>query len=163
MDGLLLPILIASTVAMLVWGMCRLFVGTATVQRRRLHERLSTEVRADSQLSAPGLRLTQHLEVRGVPAFLARSGLIQALHRRLVQAYPDQTLGRFLFKSAAFGITLFVAVFFVSAMPLAAIGAGAAGAYLPFFLLGSKRARRQKQIALQIPEALDFLSRVLRA
>ena len=41
--------------------------------------------------------------------------------------------------------------------------AAAVGAYLPFFTVSSKRAKRQKKLASQIPDALDFLSRILRA
>jgi tight adherence protein B len=46
---------------------------------------------------------------------------------------------------------------------LIAIVAGALGGYFPFLMLGQKRGRRQRAIAMQLPEALDFLSRVLQA
>jgi tight adherence protein B len=37
------------------------------------------------------------------------------------------------------------------------------GAYLPMVVLTSRRNARQRTLALQLPEALDFLSRILRA
>jgi tight adherence protein B len=43
------------------------------------------------------------------------------------------------------------------------VAAAAAGGYLPFMLLNVRANKRQRLIALQLPEALDFLTRVLRA
>jgi tight adherence protein B len=40
---------------------------------------------------------------------------------------------------------------------------GIFGLLLPFFILNSKRSRRQRMIADQLPETLDFLSRILKA
>jgi tight adherence protein B len=40
---------------------------------------------------------------------------------------------------------------------------GLIGGYLPFFAVISKRNKRQKEIANQIPDSLDFLSRILRS
>jgi len=39
----------------------------------------------------------------------------------------------------------------------------ACGAYSPIIFLNGKRARRQKHLNQQLPEALDFLARILRA
>jgi tight adherence protein B len=39
----------------------------------------------------------------------------------------------------------------------------ALGAYLPFMMVLKKKNKRQRQLALQLPEALEFLQRVLRA
>jgi tight adherence protein B len=44
-----------------------------------------------------------------------------------------------------------------------AMVSAALGAYFPFLMLGQTRARRQRQLAMQLPEALDFLARVLQA
>jgi tight adherence protein B len=41
--------------------------------------------------------------------------------------------------------------------------AGVVGAYMPVLMLNSKRNRRQRALADELPESLDFLSRVLRA
>jgi tight adherence protein B len=47
--------------------------------------------------------------------------------------------------------------------PLIAVVLGLVGLYLPFFQLNRKRNKRQRMIAEQLPEALDFLARVLKA
>ena len=44
-----------------------------------------------------------------------------------------------------------------------AVALGAVGAYVPIFLVSSKRAKRKHQFNQLLPEALDFLSRVLRS
>lgn len=44
-----------------------------------------------------------------------------------------------------------------------ALGVGLAATYLPLAVLNARRNRRQRQLSMQLPEALDFLSRVLRA
>jgi len=41
--------------------------------------------------------------------------------------------------------------------------AGAIAGYVPLFVVNSRRSKRQKLLADQLPEALDFLSRILRA
>ena len=47
--------------------------------------------------------------------------------------------------------------------PAPAAAASAGAGYLPFFLLSNKRSRRAKALNDQLPEALDFLSRALKA
>jgi tight adherence protein B len=165
MDGMLLPILVAMTVAMFVWGVVGAITGSGRGQRRKLQERLSGEgTRTDPFGTGNGGRsILLQLEVTGVPDFLAQRPFIQALNRRLLQAYPDRSLGKFLRTCAicmfAFGgfTTLITASFPVG------IAAGLVAGYVPFMLLTMKANARQRQIALQLPEALDFLTRVLRA
>src|SRR5206468_5900416 len=47
--------------------------------------------------------------------------------------------------------------------PLVSLVAASLGLYLPFFFLARKRSKRQRMMAEQLPEALDFLSCVLKA
>jgi tight adherence protein B len=161
MDGLLLPILVAATVATAAWGVVALVTGAGGGQRRKLKKRLSVEGRDEFTTAARSIVL--ELKVTGLPPFLARRPFVQRLNRRLLQAYPDRSLGKFL------GITigLSVGIGAISLLVTASFllgGVGAvAGAYLPFLLLNMKAANRQRLIALQIPEALDFLTRVLKA
>jgi tight adherence protein B len=166
MDGLLLPIVVAATVATLAWAAVALVGGAGRGQRRKLKKRLSVEGRdelAPGGGGGAGRSILVQLEVRGVPALLARRPFVQALNRRLLQAYPDRTLGRFLWTCAGFavgfgGVTLaFTASFVVATLTFLA------GGYLPVLLLNRRANARQRQIALQIPEALDFLTRVLKA
>jgi tight adherence protein B len=63
--------------------------------------------------------------------------------------------------AAAAGIGLLTALF--APHPLAAVAAAAVGAFLPFGWLKHKRSARLKRFEEQFPEALDVLSRAIRA
>ena len=168
MDGLLLPILVAATVATSAWGIIAVVAGMQGGDRRKLKKRLTLDGRDDGGNAGPAGAAGQRsilvrLEVRGVPKFLADRAFIQSLNRRLLQAYPDRSLGKFLTRAAIFsvvfgGITLLVTASFTVGFALAV-----AGGYLPFLLLNLNANARQRKIALQLPDALDFLTRVLKA
>ena len=171
MHGMLLPLIVATAVASFVWGIASIVTGSGRGERRRLQERLGEgngqgSGRGRGGGGPPelaGKSITIKLDVEGLPAFLAERPFIQALNRRMLQAYPERSLGRFLMTAAVYaavfgGITLVVtASFLVGGL------AGLAGAYFPFMLLSMKANKRQRQIAMQLPEALDFLTRILRA
>jgi tight adherence protein B len=164
MAGELAPILIAASVALFVWSLSAMATGPGRGQRKKLQERLSGEGRTDSLGGgAAGKSIIVQLEVKGVPAFLAKRPFIQTLNRRLLQAYPERTLGMFLGRAVALAVVFGGMTTLVTATPAVGLLACLAGGYLPFLLLGMKAASRQRQIALQLPEALDFLTRVLRA
>ena len=164
MDGMLLPILVAAAVATFVWAVVAAVTGSGRGTRRKLAQRLSVEGRQDGSAGALGNRsILVQLEITGLPEFLVRRPFIQRLNRHLIQAYPERTLPRFLGTAAVAalacgGVTLLV----TTSVPVG-LAVGAAAGYVPFFLLGAKRAKRQRQIAIQLPEALDFLTRILRA
>jgi tight adherence protein B len=69
------------------------------------------------------------------------------------------------FMCIAFGSAIAMFVLLMAATDNLVIGAVAfvLGAYFPFLALIQKRGRRQQTLAMQLPEALDFLSRVLKA
>jgi tight adherence protein B len=161
----LLPILIATSAALFCWGLFRVFAGGEGRQRRRLAQRLSNEGRPGVTLASTEVRPTLiRAEVPGVPPALAGTPLIQALNRRLAQAYPTVSVMRFLAIAggAAAGGFLLGFLFSIGSLGIGLLVGGVFG-IAPFVLLGRRRAKRQKQIANQLPEALDFLSRVLKA
>ncbi len=162
MEALILPSLIAATVGSFVWGIIHALTGGEGIRRRKLAQRLSNETRAE-QVSAVARSITIQTEVTGLPEFVAQQAFIQRLHRRLIQAFPDTSLGRFLSLAGGIAVTVFLLVALISAALLPGLVAGVVAGYIPFFVVNTKRSRRQRRISLQIPEALDFLSRVLRA
>ena len=165
MDGLLLPILVAAAVATFVWGVVAAFTSSGRGVRRKLQQRLSVEGKQDA--AAAGMlgnrSILVQLEITGLPDFLARRPFIQRLNRRLVQAYPDRTLAKFLMTAGVIALAVGGLTLLVTTSTLVGLAAGAAAGYVPFMLLNAKRIKRQRQIALQLPDALDFLTRILRA
>jgi tight adherence protein B len=159
---LLLPAIVALTVALLIWGVITVMSDPATREKRRLSQRLSNETRNDpSDPVAKSIR--RQLDVVGLPPAIAGHPLVQALNRRLIQAYPNASIVKFLLIAAGTGIVGCGIFLVVTGSMLMSLAGFALGAYVPFFVLNSKRAKRQRQMAEQLPEALDFLSRVLKA
>src|SRR4051794_22576907 len=98
MDGLLVPIIVAGTVITFVWGLVSVVNAGQRGDKRKLAERLSGEGRTSesaiaASVSGQGKSIVVELEVKGVPASLAKRPFIQKLNRRVLQAYPERTLG----------------------------------------------------------------------
>jgi tight adherence protein B len=163
MDMTLLAVLLAAvSVALGVWGVGN-FVGDAVSgERKKLQARLAGE----GQLLVSGQTFTalrREVKLEGLSSLLIRVPGMVWLHRSLEQTWPGMTLNKFILIAAAAGATAFI---FVMAMFLSlflALPAAAAAFALPFFILSSRRAKRERMMADGLPEAMDFLSRVLRA
>ncbi|HEX8524761.1 MAG TPA: type II secretion system F family protein [Tepidisphaeraceae bacterium] len=163
MESLLLPILIATVVALFVWGLVRAFSGGGN-GKKKLQERLTSEGGSSGgEKSSLPLSITLQMEAGGLSALLIKISPLQGLYRKLVQAWPEMTLALFLEIAAGVSLMAFLITLFFVGLFTVALAAGAAGFTLPFFMLGNRRAKRQKMIQEQIPESLDFLSRVLKA
>ena len=162
MDSLLLPILIASVVALFVWGLTRVFAG-GKGEKKKLQQRLVADPGGEGNRAALPLSITLQIEAGGLSAILIKIPLLQALYRRLVQAWPEMTLALFLTIAGSMCVTFGAITYLFVGVATVALAASVIGGYIPFFLLGSKRSRRQQLITTQIPESLDYLSRVLKA
>jgi tight adherence protein B len=80
-----------------------------------------------------------------------------------VQAFPETSLAKFLsIATAMCGFTFLIVTGVTGSFTVGTV-AGAIGGYVPFLALGQRRSKRQRMLADQLPEALDFLSRILRA
>src|SRR5688572_2329214 len=129
MDGILVPILVAASVGTFAWGLVAALTGAGRGERKRLQERLSGDGRLDFQghtggLGANGRSITIQLAVVGLPAFLAKRPFIQALNRRLLQAYPQRTLGKFLGTATGIAVGVGGLTLLVTANPIVGLLAG---------------------------------------
>jgi len=156
------PILVALSVAMLAWGVIALCMNAFKGEKKKLSERLAG---TSGSVGAPtaATSIVMQSETEGMPAFLAGSKVVRAVHRHLVHAYPEASLLKFLGISAALCVTGGLIFFAWFDSPWVALAAMAGGAYLPFMLVLRKKNKRQRELALQLPEALEFLQRILRA
>jgi tight adherence protein B len=161
MDSLL-PILVAGAVMMLALGVWRMASSLLDGEKRKLAERLSTENRFDP-VAASARAIKIQLDSASLPSLLQRSAFFNELNRHIAQTLPGMSLVQFL--SISFGLACFagLVMLLVSTSAVAGALAGAMAGYLPFFLLNTKRSRRSKALNDQLPEALDFLSRALKA
>jgi tight adherence protein B len=161
MDGMMLPFLIAACVGLVAWWVMSLFGGG---EKRRLSARLSGEGTETASSAQQGGSVVLTSTSENIPEFLRERPWAQRLQARLSQAYPDASLRNFL--SLALGCAaggFLIAVLVSGGKLLIGLGVGAAIGYLPFFFMTLRRRKRQQIINMQLPEALDFLSRVMRA
>jgi len=99
----------------------------------------------------------------GLPPALARFAIMRGLHRQLVHAYPDTSVVKFLGVSAGLALgALLVATLLWDSLILGLV-CGGLGAVAPYMAVSRRKNRRQRQLTEQLPEALDFLQRILRA
>ncbi len=116
-----------------------------------------------SRAEGAHLSIVQEKEVVGFSAILIRISIIKSVQRQLLQAYPDMSVAKFLGFVAGLAVFGFVLVTLLSGSFIVGLVTGGLGAAFPFMMVTNKRNRRQKLLSEQIPEALDFLSRILKA
>ena len=158
----LFPLLVAAAVMTFVMGVWQVVAALTNKEKKKLTERLSNDNRLDPE-AASARAIKIQLDSGNLPTLLSRSRFFNELNRHLAQTLPGVTLVKFLAISgglAAFG-ALVMLLLTASLIPAAA--AGAIAGYLPFLLLNTKRNRRSRALNAQLPEALDFLSRALKA
>jgi tight adherence protein B len=120
-------------------------------------------VKSESGDSSSRSAITAQSAVNGLSATLVRIEIFERMNRRVIQAFPNVTIAQFLLFAAMFGMVALVVAMSLSESVIIGALIGLGVGYIPILVLNAKRNRRQKAIALQLPEALDFLSRILRA
>lgn len=162
MDQILLILVIAIAFGCMAWTIVAMVGRAATPEKRKLQERLATEstFEVETATARPLLRQRQNT---GLPKFLGDLSIVRRMQNWLAQGFPQMPLARFLIVLAGSAIfTGGLAGVFSGNLPMTGAG-GALGATLPYFVAASRRAKRRRLFNVQLPEALDFLSRVLRS
>ncbi len=162
MTEVALPVLAASSVTMGVWSLWRLLPGLLKNEERKIKSRLSSgiESQVQSDLARSIRRRTGLDDVQGV---LGQFEVMHHINRTLLQSAPKLTLKKFLYIVLAAGVGAMFIVFLITTGFIVSVVAGALGGTVPFLVLMNKRNKRQRMIADQLPDALDFLGRALRA
>jgi tight adherence protein B len=163
MESLTLPIIVAASVALFVFGGVSVATAMLDPERKRLKNRLATDskfgVSAPGQMSVTG-KVVEH---DALTAALLRLSLFRSIHARLIYASPEASLLKFLLTVAGGALMGLAICFALSGSMLVSLAGAACAGGLPVMIVNNTRARRQKAMADQLPEALDFLSRVLKA
>ncbi|CAN5539371.1 hypothetical protein BH09PLA1_BH09PLA1_20270 [soil metagenome] len=159
MDGMIIPILVAGSVALIVFVVVQLTATLTDGNKRKLKQRLSAENRDNPGAGTNRSITLQQFDMGMFGGFKP----IENLGRRLMQAYPDASVNRFLALIFSIIVVTALVVFVVSTNAIVAGIAGLGAGYLPIIFVNSRRTRRQRMLGDQLPEALDFLSRILRA
>jgi tight adherence protein B len=156
------PIILAASVAMLVWALTVFITSLVKNEKRKLSERLSGASGSTGAANIAASIIVQP-QTDGLPPALARFAVMRGLHRRLIHAYPHASLVRFLTLSMTLCVVVGLIMLALIDSPWVALAGAAGGAYLPYMFVAGKRNKRQRQLAEQLPEALEFLQRILRA
>lgn len=160
---ILFQIIVSVSVASLVvffWNTFRAMNDNA--EQRKLKNRLTRTIedQVQSDLAKSIRRRTGLDEVKGI---LGRFEIMHNVNKTLLQSAPNLTLNRFLGYVAASAVGCMLMVFLVTMGVVVSLVAAILGGAVPFLVLMNKRNRRQKLMADQLPDSLDFLSRALRA
>jgi tight adherence protein B len=161
MERTLLPILVASASALLAWALVRLALDLAAGEKRRLADRLRSDLRGGEDVETLSVRLSGRDD--GLARLFGSFSVFREFERSLLQAYPDTTPQRFLSIMAGCGAGAFVVFLVISASWVVALLAGSLGAGVPLLAITARRTKRQKLMVQQLPDSLDFLARALRA
>ena len=163
MEDIILVITVTAAVGMFAWWVF-VMISAVTGSKRKIAQRLSNDTRGPG-----GAPSTSNLSVilpdadQTMPRFLARKPYIQTLQRKLGHAFPSMSLQRFLQVAGACAIVPAVAVGLLTNKPAYACAVFAIGGYVPLFVLNYLCNARLKKMTRQLPEALDFLARIMRA
>jgi tight adherence protein B len=162
MNPELVYIIIACSVAMFVWGVSRVIFRSGG-GRERISQRLSLDGQLYTSSSGLEKSILIQSEVTGLAAKLIRQSFFFRVQRQLIVINPKSNIVRFLILSASlFTATGAIAFILTDSTPVA-FSIGFALGYFPFMRLNGKIKKRQKMLNEQLPEALDFLSRILRS
>jgi tight adherence protein B len=162
MHVLMFPILLGGSVGLFTWALARLVFGTDD-ERRRVSQRLSEDGRNYNVGGSRRSILLHKTESSALALALARKSFFQSVHKQLKVVWPKLSLSRFVAMASTFAALVagILALLVSSRVVPAAVGAVAW--YLPFFILSSRAQRHNRLLSEQLPESLDFLSRILRA
>jgi tight adherence protein B len=151
------------TTAILVSGYFVVTMLPGVFQRRQVDRRLN-------ELSAPMVPPSdeESVVVRNerrslVEKLAGRTSAGQSLERLIEQSGVRITIGAVVALSVASGLLCGVAALLCAKLPWAGIAAGCAGCLLPTAWLMRKRSVRRRRFEEMFPEALDLLSRAIRA
>jgi tight adherence protein B len=162
MTAIAFPILVASTVLFGILGLWRSIATLAARDGRKLKMRLQrgAENPVEGDIAKSIRRRTGLDEVQGL---LGEYELFHNINRTLLQSAPHITLKKFLWIIVASGIGGMFIVFLITGGFIVSLVASGLGGSVPFLVLMNKRNRRQRMISDQLPDALDFMGRALRA
>nr|MDQ2693857.1 type II secretion system F family protein [Pseudomonadota bacterium] len=130
----------------------------------RLRRRIDRIVDEFDQPGAASLLRDKYLQTLSpLERWLEALPGMAALGRMIDQAGYSARAWHYVLLAAALGAPALAAGWVFTHHPLIALAAGLAAAALPFFALARARARRLDRIEEQLPEALDIMTRALRA
>ncbi len=164
MAVLLLPALIFMSVALGAWSLLSLAFGGSTGEKRKLRSRLSNQnAKQVNRSSKEQKSIRNDLRDGGLDGLLLRFGPFRSIDAMLKLSMPEVEFKKFVLMQIgiAFGIGMIVLA--VTLHPIVAITAAVLGGVAPMLYLVRRKIGRQRMLDDQLPDAMDFLGRALKA
>jgi tight adherence protein B len=152
------------TVFLLVQGMVVPVFGESAKARKRLLKKLNqiqTATEGDGYASL--LREKYLRRLSSWERQLERLPAMEALAARIEQAGKKYLAYRVMLLAVVLAVVAAVIAWTTTRMAIAPVIAGVIGAYLPFMTISQQRGKRMAKIEEQIPDAIDTMTRALRA
>lgn len=160
----LVAALFAAATALGTWSVTRMAFDAASGDRRRLKKRLSAQAHV-----TPGSGATAQKSIRtdapsiGLEARLRQYKVCREIDALVQLSYPDVGLTKFLGIVGAIVFTVFMLVLALTLNPIFAMVCAGLGGVSPLLYLSKRKIKRQKMLDDQLPDAMDFLGRALKA
>ena len=156
------------TVLLVSFGIVALFTRPTPTERSvrlRLDEIQSTRLADNTRQQEVSRILKEEVPslFTGVDRALGRFAFSASYSKLATQAASSWTLTSFLLYSLLAGGACSIPAYFLSPMPILDGILGCAGAYAPYLYLKFRRSRRLQSFNSSLPDAIDLMSRALRA
>jgi tight adherence protein B len=161
---LITTILVAITVTVLMWAGAQYLSEYFNSERKKIKERLSGDARPlDVAAMAEQASIRRRIDVGGLTGRLMRIQFMADIHQALALVWPRVTLPTFIGISLGLAAAVLMIVYALLGLAIVAIGASTLAGAAPFMILQHRRTSRRNLLSGQLPEALDFLGRIMRA
>lgn len=160
MPALIFPITLALSVALGVWSLARFVLELTDGDKRKLHSRLTLQRAAASAVQKS---IRNDMPSEGIEGKLLQFKLFRNIDAMLKLSTPDVELKRFVLTQVIAALGAGLIVFAISMNLLVALVTMVLGASVPVLILVRKKISRQRMLDDQLPDAMDFMGRALRA
>lgn len=151
-------------VVLLLEGLYMMWNSYKGPEATKIEQRLrALSASSDSSERAAVLKNRMLSEVPAIERLLLGIPRINNLDRFLLQSGLEWTVAKLLGASLLLGAAVYIALSFVSVLPLLRLGVALAAAFLPFAYVQWKRSRRLRRMEQQLPDTLDLIGRAMRA
>lgn len=159
----LVAALAAAATALGTWSFARMAFEAASGDRRRLKKRLVTRAASTGSGNAQQLSVRTDAPAAGLEGRLTRYKIFREIDILVQLAHPDMGLPKFLGIAGAIVGTVFLLALAFTLNPIFALICAALGGAAPLLYLAKRKIKRQKMLDDQLPDAMDFLGRALKA
>ena len=148
----------------LAQGMIVPVFGESRQTRKRLKQRLSEVDSFSETVSIGSLLRDKYLrELSPLERMIESLPIMESLAHLIEQSGNKILAYRLVLLAIGLAVAAAILAWVFTRMPLAALGAAAVGAYLPFMKIQRDRAARISRFEEQLPDAIDVMRRALMA